>query len=623
METTKTAAELAPITARTSKPTRGSGVVKTIDFHVLTRSMQERFAACSRGEAVPKAIALQPLLSRAPLVFGATIVAASIGLIAFIAYGLGNLSRLEAIHRASTVPIYFACIAAITLGIAQLAVIRMRRRALPFVRGTYVFPVSLVDARDELVRVFSLADVQGIDRDPSDPRTVRVVVATGEVFRLVASSEDAAVQWLRGIEGGRDEARVLRGGSDDPRITWMFTLDPLQRPRLSSPLGPRAPLARRLPSWSDRAWIIAPVAGLLLAPPLRTARNLVSDSVLYSSAKHNDDAASFRSYIALGGRNSDHVRAVLLPRAELHDAERVGTVQAIDEYRASHPNSAIEPEVMAARRKALLDELDRAKKVRTVPALHAFAAKWPDHGLEPELRDAMHSLFAPALDAYRRKPPSNNAEVRSFAERLFAWSEGKAQGGSAATTIQIRFRRKPSASLRRADRMVSEHHWFIGEASYPTRYFDKTHAEPREKAVGARLAKRVAEAFGPNVFTVEQGIRLEDGAEPLPQINEPTLFVTHSEEWNGLFDGSITKPRGIWIATTHRFEATFMIPGDQKPLAFEFEVAERIPEAVIKSNPMGGTVSAPLEDKIYGAMSDAAFKKFEEKYLATFLPTSS
>ena len=451
---------------------------------------------------------------------------------------------------------------------------------------------------------------------------MQVVVATGEVFRFQASSEAEAVAWLRGIESGRDDARELRGGADDPRITWMFTLDPLQRPRVSSPLGPRTPLARRLPSWSDRAWIIAPIAGVLLAPPIRSVRNAVSDSVLFARAKTNDDAASFKNYLALGGRQSDHVRSVMLPRAELHDAQRLGSVEAIDIYRGSHPNSAIESEVMAARRRALLDELDRAKKIGTVAALHGFAAKWPDHGLESELRDAMHSLFAPAIEAYRKKPPAN-AEVRSFVERLFAWSEGKAQSGSVATTIQIRFRRKPTASLRRADKMVAEHHWFIGEASYPSRYFDKTHAEPREKAVAARLGKRVAEAFGPTVFTVEQGARLEDSDEALPQINEPTLFITHSEDWNNLFDGSITKPRGVWVALTHRYEATFMIPGDKKPLRFDFESAERIPEQVIKDNPKGGTVSAPLEEKIYGAMSESALKKFEEKYLANFLPASS
>lgn len=620
MQTTKTAEDI-DIANNIARTTGGSGLVQLIDFHGLSRSMQERFAACTRGDASPQPIAIAPLRSHAPLVFAGTIAAASVGLALFAARGFGDLGRAAAMHGVTALPIYFVCVAAIALGIAQLVVRGMRRRALPFQRGTYAFPVSIVDARDELVRVFSLADVQDIDRDPRAPHTVRVVTATGEVFRFPSRSDHEASETFARLTAGRDEARALKGGADDPRITWMFTLDPLQRPRLSSPLGPRAPIARRMPSWSDRAWVIAPIAALLLAPPLRLARNAGSDAVLYAKAKSQNDVSAYRNYVALGGRHSDHVTAVLLPRAELDAARAVGTVEAINAYAAAHPNSAIQAEVDAAHKKALLDELARAKQVGTVAALQAFATKWPDHGLEPELRAAVHSLFVPALDAYRKRPPAS-PEVRSFVERLFAWSEQKAHAGSTATTIQIRFRRKPSPTIRRADKMVSEHHWFIGEASYPSRYYDAAHATPRETAVGARLGKRVADAFGPTVFTVENGPRLEDGDAPLPAVIEPTLFITHEEVWTGLFDGSITKPRGVWVDIGHKFDATFVIPGDNKPLHFELDVPEKIPQQVIKDNPAGGTVQAPLEDKIYGAMAESAFKKFEEKYLANFLPAN-
>jgi hypothetical protein len=621
MQTTKTAegidiAKNAPV-----RTTRGSGLVQVIDFHGLSRSMQERFAACARGDASPAPIAVAPLRSVAPLVFAGTIVAASVGLAFYFLRGFGDLGRAESMHRMTALPIYFACIAAIVLGVAQLVVLGMRRRALPFQRGTYIFPVTIVDARDELVRVFSLEDAQGVDRDPKDPCTVRVVTATGEVFRFPSKSESDAVELMAKLEKGREEARALKGGAEDPRITWMFTMDPLQVPRLSSPLGPRAPLARRMPSWSDRAWVIAPIAALLIAPPLRMAHNAASDAVLFARAKTTNTVEAYRNYVALGGRHSGEVTSVLLPRAELDAARADGSVEAINAYAASHPNSAIASEVEAAHKKALLDELERAKKVGTVAALQAFAKKWPDHGLEPELRAAMHSLFVPALDSYRKKPPAS-PEVRSFVERLFAWSEAKAHAGSAATTIQIRFRRKPGNSLRKADKMVSEHHWFIGEASYPSRYFDTAHATPREKAVGERLGKRVRDAFGPTVFSVENGPRLDDGDGPLPEVIEPTLFITHEQLWTGLFDGSITKPRGVWVDIGHKFEATFVIPGDKKPLHFELEVPEKIPQQVIKDNPEGGTVQAPLEDKIYGAMADSAFKKFEEKYLANFLPAN-
>ncbi|MBI2394241.1 MAG: hypothetical protein HYV09_32015 [Deltaproteobacteria bacterium] len=610
--------ELLARESRSTLPTRPS-IVRIVDFHGLSRSMQERFASCARGSLAPKPLAVATVRSRAGLLFGAA-VAFGVGLlIAVVAFGFGDLGQRQAMHDTSALPVYVVAVSSLTLGAVQLLVRRLQRKALPWQRAHYVFPLTLIDARDELLRVISLGDVQSAERDPHARRDVRVVIVNGEVLTLPCRDEAHAVATLRAIESGRDEARAAR--DSDERITLMFTLDPLQRPRLSSPLGPRGDLAQRLPPWTTRAWIVAPIAGLLLAQPARAARNAASDRALFSAANERGDTASFESYLALGGKRSEEVRTVLLPRAELRLAEKEGTVEAIDRFRTTHPDQ-IPQEVDVARRTAMLDELDRAKKRGTVAALQDFARRRPDHGLENELSDAMHAMFAPALDAYRQKPMPSQ-EVRSFVERLFAWSEAKAHAGSTSTTIQIRFHKRLSPSMRRADKHVAEHHWFIGEASYPSRYFDATHAEKRERAHGEVLARRVADAFGPTVFTVVLGPRLEDAQDKLPEVTEPTLFVTHVEDWKGTFDGSITKPRGVWVGLTHRFEAVFVIPGDDQPLRFELESAEPIPANVIKDHPEGGTPSQPLEEKIYGTMADGAFKKFSERFCAAFLPSTT
>lgn len=622
MNITKTEQLSSPeVLARDTRPTLHTrpSIVRVVDFHGLSRSMQERFVSCARGVIAPKPLSVAPVRSRAGIFYGAA-VAFGVGLfVTVVAYGFGDLGRRQAMHDSSALPIYFVAIASLTLGAVQLFVRRTHRKVLPWERAWYVFPLTLVDARDDLLRVISLGDVQSAERDPRASRDVRVVVVDGEVVTLQCRDEAHAVATLRAIESGREEARAAR--ADDDRITLMFTLDPLQRPRLSSPLGPRGDLAQRLPPWTTRAWVAAPLAGLLLAQPARAARNAASDRALFARANDRGDTASFESYLALGGKRSDEVRTVLLPRAELRLAQKEGTVEAIDRFRTTHPDQ-IPQEVDAARRTAMLDELDRARKHGTVAALQEFARRRPDHGLENELSDAMHAMFAPALDAYRQKPMPS-PEVRSFVERLFAWSEAKAHAGSTATTIQIRFHRKLSPSMRRADKHVAAHHWFIGEASYPSRYFDVAHAEKRERAHGEVLARRVADAFGPTVFTVVVGPRLEDSQDKLPEVTEPTLFVTHLEEWKGAFDGSITKPRGVWVGLTHRFEGVFVIPGDDKPLRYELETAEPIPANVVKDHPEGGTPSAPLEEKIYGTMADGAFKKFTEKFCAAFLPSSS
>jgi hypothetical protein len=131
------------------------------------------------------------------------------------------------------------------------------------------------------------------------------------------------------------------------------------------------------------------------------------------------------------------------------------------------------------------------------------------------------------------------------------------------------------------------------------------------------------DALGPQVFTVETGPRLDDETAvggALPAVIEPTLFVTHVEEWRGQFDGSITRPRGIWAEIDHHFVAEFVIPGDNHPLVYELDTTNPIPQDVIKSHPEGGTINAPLEEWIYGTMADEAFLAFEDKFTATVLP---
>lgn len=625
METTPSFPARVPATApvarglglRARRRELARGCEEHIDFHGLSRSVQERFAACVAGRSEPRPLLAWPEPSRASLGWLAVVVVAIAASAIVVASGFGDLGSARALHGPGTLVAYAALLAIATLGLVRLALLRMRAKALPFRRGVYVFPLDLVDAREEILRVFSLAELESVGPDDRDPRTI-VLRFPGETFTFRVEDAGAVDETIVRVAHGREEARSAER-SDDPRVTWSFRQDPLQRPRVSAALGSRAPLSRRLPRWTVRAWVVAPITGALLAAPTRAIRNHASDARMYARATAAGDATSYRAYVDRGGARSAEVERIHLPRAELRDAIREGTVEAIDRFAAAHPGSAIEDEIAAARKDALLDALERAKRKGTISALHAFVKQWPDHGLDTELREAMHGLFAPALAAYRHKPMQSD-EVRGFVERLFRWSEAKAHAGSAATTIQIRFRRKISPTLRKADKMVANHHWFLGEASYPSRYFDAAHAVAREERLADALSRKLSEAFGPTVFTVERGPRLEDGAGPLPPVTEPTLFVTHTEEWLGRFDGSITKPRGVWVALTFGFETEFVIPGDPKPLAFAFAEAERIPHPIIRQNPQGGTPAAPLEEKIYGAMADAAFRRFEGDYLRGFLP---
>ena len=596
--------------------------MQAIDFHALSRSVQERFAASVAARIDPAPILQSRVRSRAVLGWTTTSVIAALALAGFAARGFGNPWSGAAFHGTTMLAVYVTLVAIFVLGIVRVVLLRADAGSLPYPRGVYVFPMSVVDARDANIRVFMLAELKKVEGP--DANNALHLEIEGETFVFPQESRTAAEAALARVREAWERGRSIKDTSD-PRITLMFTLDPLQRPRMSAPLGPKGNLARKLPAWARYAWVIAPLAGIAFGPPLRTARNLGSDERMFAQVTARDDVSSYQAYLAHGeGRHRDEITRTLLPRAELKVAAAQGTVDAIDAFIAAHPNTAIEQEVQAARRVALLAELDTAKKSGTLGALQAFAKRHPDHHLEPEVRDAVHALFAPALEAFHNRQPPADPTVRAFLERLFAYSEGKAQAGSTDTKVQLRFRRHPSKTMWKADKYVSDHPWFIGEAAYPSRYFDVTHETARETALAATVGKALGEGFGASVFTFEQGPRIDDAVETLPTVTVPTVFITHGEEWPRTFAGNITKPRGIWVDVTYDIDATFVIPGDAAPLTYHYEQRIPVDKKVLEAEEASTQPAAtPFEERLYDAMSDTAFADFATKYLATFVAPKS
>jgi hypothetical protein len=592
--------------------------MQAIDFHALSRSVQERFAASVAAAVDPAPIMQARVRSHAVAAWTATSVIAALALVGFAARGFGDASSRAAFHGPGMLAVYVTLVAIVALGIVRVLLLRAEAACLPYPRGVYVFPMNVVDARDSNIRVFMLTELKKAE-GPDDHDAIQLDVED-EHFVFPHESREAAEQALVRVREAWERGRTMKDTSD-PRISLTFTLDPLQRPRVSAPLGPKGDLARRLPSWTRHAWLLSPLAGIVLGPPLRTARNLASDERMFAHVTAQNDVSGYQAYLSHGeGRHRAEITRTLLPRAELKIAAAQGTVEAIDTFIASHPGTAIDEEMFAARRVALLADLETAKKAGTLDAIQAFAKRHPDHHLEPEVRDAVHALFAPALEAFHNRQPPADPTVRAFLERLFAYSEGKAQAGSTDTKVQIRFRRRPSSTMWKGDKYIGDHPWFIGEVAYPSRYFDANHEMARETLLADTIGKALGEGFGPTVFTFEQGPRIADDVETLPTVTVPTVFITHGEEWPRTFAGNITKPRGIWIDVTFDIDATFVIPGDQAPLAYHHE--QRIPvdkKMIEAEEKVAQPPPTPFEERLYGAMSKTAFDEFATKYLATFV----
>jgi len=314
--------------------------------------------------------------------------------------------------------------------------------------------------------------------------------------------------------------------------------------------------------------------------------------------------ADYQSYLARGGRHSDEVRDILLPRAQLRDAEAQGSVEAVKAFAAAHPSSKIAPEVDAALRRMMLAALDRAKKAGTVAALDDFARKYPDRVVDRELKSARHALYAQALAAWKAKSDTDPA-AKAFMERLLTWAEKN------GVTSEVRFRLKPSKSLDDADKSAIKSGHYPGADARPSKFVTPDVLRPREERVEQSLAQAFGVAFPSDVLVLKPGDPLDADA-PAPT-KPPTLLIEYSPEWSHM-NAATVKPNTVFAGFNFTFDAAFALP-EGAPLKVVVK-AWRGPEAW-KINAEGMT-REDFEQKVYDAMIDGAFDQLDKKLEDTF-----
>ncbi|HMI86182.1 MAG TPA: hypothetical protein VK550_18940 [Polyangiaceae bacterium] len=571
--------------------------MQEVDFYELSRAVQERFVACVGGQGQPapvlQATAGQPRGMLASLGIAAASVALLLGL---YQVGLGNLDSGLALHSTAFIAGYGFLLAAILVAFLQVFSRLKARQSLPFVAGIYLFPSGVIDARSYKLRVFPFTSkvppvVSGENLVLAFPEaTFTFPVAAGHLEQAKGVVEEA-------------ESRVERAAAEDDKKT-LGLLDPLVDVGVANPFAPKTRMVRQVPVWARHGILIGIAMGAALAPGVWWLRNRASDEGMLSVAHRQRSVAGYQAYLARGGRR-DEVRDVFLPRIELRDAVKEGTVEAVERYIAAHPNSGIQTEVTAALRQAMLIALESVKKTGTVSALAEFGKKHPHKLIDTELRQAIHAVYQGALAKYRKEASARDPTVVAFVERLLAVAE------KSGPKVDIRFRRKVTRTMEMADNQIKRSPFYMGVVSLPSQYFDDAHARGREEAAAKAIAARFAASFPPDILTLEMGAPLADPDAPLPATTTiPTVFIEHISQVSG--PSYLTaRPRGVFVGLALIFEATFRLPDDTKPLHFKLPTW-RNPDAKVEKG------DGALEPAVYEAMTSAAFAQFTNKYLATF-----
>lgn len=577
--------------------------MKHVDFYALQRSIQDRFVGSVMSGFPPAPLAVLKAGTPRKLMWLGVTAACFVALLVFGRIGYGDLDSALSLHSAKALAVWVLLVFGVVFGLVMAFALLVRERALPYPAGIYVFPSCVIDARSDMFAIHAMRDLGSVE--VAGPGAVRLSFAGGPSFVVPVEAAQAA-QLVKDIESGRDRTLHAIATEDAGEL---IAVDPLHNPRFSSPVGPRDPHAMRLPPWGKRGWAVALVVGVVLGPAFWAARNAASDARLYARAVLADDAPAYKQYLERGRSKGEEVRETRLPLAELREVVRSGDVDALLAFQAAHPGSKIDAEIDAAVHTAMLAELERAKAKGTLVALEGFRKKYPKHGVERELREAIDAVFARGLAAYKTRAKSDEA-AQAFVAKLFEFSKKN------GPEVEVRFRRKPSESLERADQYILKTPSFMGVVSYPTKYFDDKHAAKREELLGKLLVSRLDAGLSPELFHVTVGAPAPVEGE-LPEVKVPTLVVTHRPEWSGHSYAS-TRPRGAYVGISFVFDATFVIPGHPKPIKLKADIMKPAALGILKDeDPM--PTPGIAEDKVYEAMAKDAFEQFGKRVLGLFL----
>jgi hypothetical protein len=569
---------------------------RKVDFYLLPRPVQERFAAATRRSAPPSPL----LYSRASRTLAWAYLGASAGLavvaVIVLCIGWGDPASSVAIHGGKMLGVDVALFAGAAYGVTHAMGILRALDALPWRAGRYLFPGCVVDASGPVLDVWSMGEAESVEQVSGANPGLALRMRDGTKVVIDASSAEQA-QLADAALGSLRQALARATAEEDPQM--LAELDPLHDRAMSSPIGPTEGMKRVLVVSKRFDWLIALAAGILLGLGLGTTRNATSDEAMFRTVVATGTVAAYELYLVQGVRHADEVRDLLLPRVQLKEAEAQGTVEAVQTFADAHPSSKIDADIDAALRRVMLTALEAAKKSGTIAAIDALAKKYPNHEIDPEIKVARHTFFLQAFDAWKKKAQPD-APTEAFMTRLLGWTENHGPASD------LRFRLAPSKTLEDADRSVKRSGHYPAPDALPSKYFTAEAMRPREQRVAESVVQAFASEFPADVLLLHAGPPLDPDA-PIPSTG-PMLVVDYTFDWARGNSLSV-KPPTVFAGMNFSFDASFAVP-QAAPLKMSTK-ARKVAE--IWKLKAGDMSREDYEQKIYDAMIDSAFDQLQKK----------
>ncbi|HEY2406059.1 MAG TPA: hypothetical protein VGI10_08650 [Polyangiaceae bacterium] len=564
-----------------------------VEFFSLARPIQERFVGSCAGTATPAPLAVAPLV-RDPRVLAwcAAGVAAAVGGIFALRSGYGDLHNAHALAPVWLGGVYTAFFVGSGLAFLRAAARLATLHAVPYRPARYLFPVGVIDARSPGLVLYAINEQTKIEHKAGRLR----LDFSGASFEFTSADPAALERAASSI----DELRKrLETAGPDSSGRELALRNPLIDNGFKNPFSPPEPMKRSVPLWT-RLWPLIGVAvGALIGFASWLERNSLSAHALYAAARAADNTEAYQSYLARGGTNPD-VIPILLPRAELRDAQKTPGVAPLEEFAKSHPDTKIGPEVEVLLHNALMKELADTEAQGTLSAIKAFDAHYGHYDfLQREIERATNVRVRATFVALQPALNSQDPAVAPFFDRLLRYA---AKHGPA---LDIVFVQRPSETVEGEEKVLRKSGYFAGETSLPSHAFDAEHEAPREARIAGSISAILGKALPADMLAANPPKHLDSATDPTPTV--PTILFSYHVEMSGAFTSS--KPRLVICGIGLMSHVTFSIPDDKDVLSFKFS-AWRSPD--LRIVPEGATAVDLYED-----LAKATFSKLGKKYLQT------
>lgn len=564
------------------------------DFYGLPRSLQDRFIESSQAVAAPRPFAAAPVGEFRSLLWGAACVLIGLAWGGFISFGMGDLRSSFALTSLVHKVVHIAFAGALVTCAFRAYSLSWSAKRVPYGLGDYLFPCGVISARQATLIEYDARQLQSATQAGS---SVKIAFNGGPTFTFPTPSADVAAQTVSAFEAEAKKWAELADGEPLPRAR----LNPLLESGVPNPLAPTQPHEKpRLLGFPLLAALVT-VLAVVLGLGAVMWRDSLSRKALYKAATEEDTVEAYREYLERGGEREE-VSTLLLPRAELEQVVKKGSVEAIMAFQKANPASKIGGEVQNALRAALLQELEKAKAKGTLSAIEDVPKKFPSHELiAGEIAAARRDVFAKAMADFQKKASSKDEQLVPFVQQLLTYAEKN------GPRVALRFAHDFPQDPKMLDQIVSKSKkYYMGNKSLPTQYFLGDEARRREKAFLEKVQKRLQAAFSPDILRFELDPPLKEENEELPEIKVPTLTFTHRERLSGGFVGG--KPKAMYLGVALLMAADAAIPGAEVTLEFKWN-AWRAPKFNVLEEK---TTDIP---DVYEEMMGGAFDKFAEIYL--------